>query len=231
MEDIITSESTTQPAQELPHSANPDGPSVEHQRLAGEIRQLWSAHVEAKSAARRMKAELKETRKRLAGPLSEMKALLAKPGRNGGWSAFLRSEGIAKAVAERLARNGREPAGTQAEVTPTASPSLAEPSGASRAPSCEAGGIAAEATCPASLPPEGDANPADASAADPNPQLSGDIPANPDELPASVPRADPIPHSSTTGEPSGETAATPIESAQVAAAVDAGENGGDVVAP
>lgn len=40
-----------------------------------------------------------------------MKQLLTKPGRNGGWSAFLRSEGIAKATADRLVRQRLESEG------------------------------------------------------------------------------------------------------------------------
>jgi len=232
MQDVIVSESATQPAQELSCIATPDGPSVEHQRLAGEIRRLWSAHVEAKSAAARVKSEVKDIRRLLVGPLSEMKTLLAKPGRNGGWSAFLRSEGIAKAVAEGLARKGREPAGTQPEAMPASSPSLGELSGGSPAASCESGDIAAEVAGPAPQAPEGDTNSADAPAAEPSPQLSGDIPAAAGEPPASVPTTDPPPQPSegtpaAIGEPAVETTATPLEPVHAAAVADAG--GGAVV--
>jgi hypothetical protein len=68
-------------------------------------------------------------------------------------------------------------------------------------------GVSAEATCPASLPPEGDGNPADAPAADPAPQLLDEV-------------------SAATQEPSEVTAATPPEAGETAAVVD--ESGGAV---
>ena len=42
-----------------------------------------------------------------------MKHVLAKPGRNGQWSAFLRAEGIAKATADRLVKKHEETSGPQ----------------------------------------------------------------------------------------------------------------------
>ena len=91
---------------------------------------------------------------------------------------------------------------------------------------------AAEIACPTPQPAEsGEANPADAPAADPDPQLSVDMLATADESPASAPETDPVPESMiTTGEPSGETATPPAETGQ-ATAVEAGESNGGVVAP
>lgn len=203
MEEVITSESATQPAEALSSGAGPGGPSCDGQRLADEIRPLWAAHVEAKAAAKRAKADLKDIRKRLTEPLAEMKALLAKPGRNGGWSAFLRSEGIAKATAERLARKRDAFGGMQPEAMPVSGPSIGEPSGASAPPSCVAY-EAADAPGPVPLAPEGgDANQADAPAADQVPQPSGETPA-------------------AIEQPAAETAATPTEAGQVPAVSDAG---------
>ena len=205
MEEVITSESATQPAEALSSGAGPGGPSCDGQRLADEIRPLWAAHVEAKAAAKRAKADLKDIRKRLTEPLAEMKALPAKPGRNGGWSAFLRSEGIAKATAERLARKRDAFGGMQPEAMPVSGPSIGEPSGASGSPSCVAY-EAADAPGPVPLAPEGDGNPADAPAAGPAPQPSG-------ETPGSI------------EQPAAEAAATPTEAGQAPAVADAGNGG------
>jgi hypothetical protein len=236
MEEIVTVESGTQIVQGLPSGAAMEAQSVEQQKLADEIRRLWPAHVEAKAAARKAKAELRDIRRRLAGPLSEMKMLLAKPGRNGGWSSFLRCEGIAKATAERLARKGGEAGGTQLQAMPVSGTSLGEPSGASGSPSCGTGYGAAEAACPAPLPLEGDGNPADAPAADPAPQLSGDIPATAHEPPASAPTTDPAPQPSggtlaAIEEPAVETAATPTEAGQPAEAAAEASGGDAALAP
>jgi len=67
-------------------------------------------------------------------------------------------------------------------------------------------GVSAEAACPAPLPPEGDANPAHAPAADPAPQPSSDTPSSVEEPPV-------------------ETTATPLAVEQVAAVADAGASG------
>jgi hypothetical protein len=80
----------------------------DEQKLADEIRQLWAVHVEANSTVKKTKADLKTIRELLSERLCEMKKLLVKVGRNGGWSAFLRSEGIAKATADRLVRKHEE---------------------------------------------------------------------------------------------------------------------------
>ena len=64
-------------------------------------------------------------------------------------------------------------------------------------------GVSTEAACPASLPPEGDGNPADAPVAGPAPQRFC-------ETPASV------------EQPSEVTAATPTDAGQAAAIADAG---------
>jgi hypothetical protein len=84
-------------------------PETETERnLADEIRQLWAVHVAAKTTVRQTREELKTLRQRLGERLCAMKLLLAKPGRNGGWSSFLRSQGIAKATADRLVRKHEE---------------------------------------------------------------------------------------------------------------------------
>jgi ElaB/YqjD/DUF883 family membrane-anchored ribosome-binding protein len=72
------------------------------QKLADEIKQLWAVHVEAQSAAKKTKAELKAIRQRLGERLHEMKRLLARPGRNGQWPAWLKEHRISRASADRL---------------------------------------------------------------------------------------------------------------------------------
>jgi hypothetical protein len=72
--------------------------------LAVEISDLWSAHVRAESTIRRTVAELREVRLNLAAKLYEMKKLLARPGRNGGWARFLAAQNIPLSTADRYVK-------------------------------------------------------------------------------------------------------------------------------
>jgi hypothetical protein len=72
--------------------------------LAVEISDLWSAHVHAESTIRRTVAELREVRLNLAAKLHEMKKLLARPGRNGGWARFLTAQNIPLSTADRYVK-------------------------------------------------------------------------------------------------------------------------------
>jgi hypothetical protein len=77
--------------------------TMESQNELGEaITSLWSAHLNAKHAARATNEELRTIRAKLGEQLSEMKKLLAKPGRGGQWSAFLLEKGIPRASGDRL---------------------------------------------------------------------------------------------------------------------------------
>jgi hypothetical protein len=67
-----------------------------------EIASLWSAHTSAKNAARATKQEICAIRAKLGEQLSEMKTMLAIPGRDGQWSGFLREHNIPRATADRL---------------------------------------------------------------------------------------------------------------------------------
>ena len=80
----------------------------DEQKLADEIKQLWAVHIDAQATVKKTREELKAIRQRLSERLYEMKQLLVKPGRNGGWSSFLRSQGIAKPTADRLVRAHKE---------------------------------------------------------------------------------------------------------------------------
>jgi hypothetical protein len=66
------------------------------------ITNLWVAHSDAKIAARATNDELRAIRRKLGEQLSEMKQILAKPGRGGQWSSFLMERGIPRATADRL---------------------------------------------------------------------------------------------------------------------------------
>lgn len=80
----------------------PDFPAESPNELNQTITNLWSAHLNAKNTARATKAELQDIRTKLGEHLSEMKKMLASPGRDGQWSKFLREHEIPRATADRL---------------------------------------------------------------------------------------------------------------------------------
>jgi hypothetical protein len=69
---------------------------------ADEIVSLWSAHQNAKNTAEATKEELRTIRLKLGEQLWRLKQVLACPGRDGQWSAFLREHKIPRASADRL---------------------------------------------------------------------------------------------------------------------------------
>jgi hypothetical protein len=69
--------------------------------LAAEIATLWNDHKDSKAAARRTRAELKELRRDLGEKLHQMKSLLARTGRSGGWASYLRLQKLPLATADR----------------------------------------------------------------------------------------------------------------------------------
>jgi hypothetical protein len=70
-------------------------------RLTEEIRSLWAAHQDSKTASKQSKDRLKAVRSELAEKLHSMKSLLVRTGRNGGWAAYLRTNRLARATADR----------------------------------------------------------------------------------------------------------------------------------
>src|ERR1017187_5554134 len=102
MEDIITAERGTELVQAESSLADSVGPSEEEQRLADEIGQLWEVHAEAKTTVTKTKGELKAIRELLSERLYELKQLLARPGRCGQWSSWLKERKISRATADRL---------------------------------------------------------------------------------------------------------------------------------
>ena len=70
-------------------------------RLTEDIRSLWAAHQETKTASKRSKDELKTVRTALAEKLHAMKSILVRTGRGGGWAAYLRAHKLPRASADR----------------------------------------------------------------------------------------------------------------------------------
>jgi hypothetical protein len=70
-------------------------------KLTSEIKLLWSSHQTSTATAKRTKEELENLRFDLGLKLREMKSILVRTGRRGGWSSYLRSHGVPRASAER----------------------------------------------------------------------------------------------------------------------------------
>jgi hypothetical protein len=94
---------------DMTYGMNFDVPTVESAQTEGEIeanlqseiKSLWSAHQVGKATAKHTKEELKCLRLDLGHKLYEMKSILARTGRGGGWAAYLRLHGLPRATAER----------------------------------------------------------------------------------------------------------------------------------
>jgi len=84
----------------LPHAV--DGVYVNEQYLTEQIDELWLAHQTYNSAIRSQKSQVRSVDATLSEMLFTMKAVLARPGRCGGWSEFLRERRIPRASADRL---------------------------------------------------------------------------------------------------------------------------------
>jgi hypothetical protein len=84
----------------LPSSEPNSGFEIER-NLATQIGELWSIHTQAEAAAVQSKEHLSQIRHKLGERLCEVKKLVARPGRRGGWSAFLAAQGIPRASADR----------------------------------------------------------------------------------------------------------------------------------
>ncbi len=96
MTDVTDEANVTLPAVE---SAQTEGET--EASLNSEIKSLWSAHQASKATAKHTKEELKTLRLDLGRKLCEMKFLLARTGRSGGWAGYLRSHDLPRASAER----------------------------------------------------------------------------------------------------------------------------------
>jgi hypothetical protein len=82
----------------LPETSSPD-----EGVLTAEIVQLWQVHGNYQKSIRHETGQFRALRNELGRLLHQMKKLLARPGRNGQWSAWLKEREIPRATADRLA--------------------------------------------------------------------------------------------------------------------------------
>jgi hypothetical protein len=85
----------------LPATESAKAESETEAKLTSEIKSLWTAHRTNTATAKETKEELEALRFDLGEKLREMKSILARTGRGGGWAAYLRSHGVPRASAER----------------------------------------------------------------------------------------------------------------------------------
>jgi hypothetical protein len=71
-------------------------------KLHSEILSLWITHQVGKAVARKSSEELRTLRLELGSKLYELKSILARTGRGGGWAPYLRANGLPRASADRL---------------------------------------------------------------------------------------------------------------------------------
>ena len=69
--------------------------------LANEITELWSSQKRKSLSLRRSRQELETLRTSLSNRLYDLKHLLARPGREGKWTEFLRQQNIPRTTADR----------------------------------------------------------------------------------------------------------------------------------
>jgi hypothetical protein len=85
-------------------------PSEEEIMLASEIEHLWGRHRNVQMSIQQDRDKVCSLRAELGQRLSQMKEVLARPGRNGQWSAWLKEHKIPRANADRLvAKHARSP--------------------------------------------------------------------------------------------------------------------------
>jgi DNA-binding transcriptional MerR regulator len=79
-----------------------DSPSQDESVLTDQIVQLWQIHVDFRASIKNETQKFRSLRDELGRHLSEMKQVLARPGRSGQWSSFLKEHKIPRATADRL---------------------------------------------------------------------------------------------------------------------------------
>jgi hypothetical protein len=71
-------------------------------KLKNEIQSLWAAHQVRSATAKHTKEELRTLRLDLGRKLFEMKSMLSRCGRAGGWAAYLRANALPRSSADRF---------------------------------------------------------------------------------------------------------------------------------
>lgn len=79
-----------------------DSPLQAESVLTDQIVQLWQVHRDYQTSIKHQAQEFRNLRTELGKYLAEMKQMLARPGRNGQWSTFLKEHQIPRATADRL---------------------------------------------------------------------------------------------------------------------------------
>jgi hypothetical protein len=95
-------------------------------RLTVEVDSLWAEHVRIAGAKKASAAELRALRAQLAARLFEMKQLLSRPGRGGGWRSWLSTVGIPRTTGDRTVERHGESLGETAKNVPTGASSPAD---------------------------------------------------------------------------------------------------------
>jgi hypothetical protein len=90
---------------DTPISETPQGdsPLQDESVLTDQIVQLWQVHGDYQTSMKHETEKFRALRNELGKLLHQMKELLARPGRNGQWSAWLKEQALPRATADRLA--------------------------------------------------------------------------------------------------------------------------------
>lgn len=86
---------------QLPEPETPK-PEQDETVLTAEISELWRLHTDYATSMRHQSQNLRSLRNELGKKLSDMKQVLAQPGRLGKWSGWLKERQIPRATADRL---------------------------------------------------------------------------------------------------------------------------------
>jgi hypothetical protein len=86
----------------IPERAESARTSEDEACLTVEILQYWDIHLHYLGSMKETNQKAREVRQHLGKLLFHLKQVLAKPGRDGRWSSFLREHGIPRATADRL---------------------------------------------------------------------------------------------------------------------------------
>jgi hypothetical protein len=98
-QDPVLAEST------VPKIPQPETPLQDETGLTDKIVRLWQEHNDFKISIKHQTQDLHALRTELGKHLAEMKEMLAKPGRAGQWSSWLKERKIPRATADRLVTN------------------------------------------------------------------------------------------------------------------------------
>lgn len=85
-----------------PQTTEPELPPPDEADLTAKISELWRLHADYAASMRSQSQNLRSLRAELGKKLAEMKLVLARPGRNGQWTGWLREHKIPRATADRL---------------------------------------------------------------------------------------------------------------------------------